>query len=251
MKLLRQFITVILLALTTVSASAVSKFDRGLSINNDAVFMPKGALFFGAQFAYHNFDLSNYQILVANDLKLNAYTLKATPYLFFSVANNQAVGVKFSYKRNMVDFGNVNLELTEDMSFGLSNVFAIQHTYDFAVAYRYYIPFKGSKLFAIFADMELEGGIGQGKNYSGTENSASGAYTTSWNAGVDVAPGVSLFLTNCTAIEVSVGLLGVNYSSRSQIQNQVEKGSWTSLGGHLSIDFLSVKLGVTIALPTK
>lgn len=236
------------LALVAASASA-TVFDRGLSLKETSVFMPKKSVFFGGFFSYHNLNASSYQIAIVKDLGLDAYTLKATPFLYFGVSDNQAVGIRFSYKRTMLDFGGTDLNLSDDLSFSLSQFNLLQHNYYASVAYRAYIPFKGSKIFALFADAGLEVGFGQSRNLSGDEDNQSGTYITSWEYGLNVAPGFSLFLTNVTALEVSVGLLGVSYSTKEQIRNRVNKGSFSNLGGHLSVDFLSINLGITFAIP--
>lgn len=242
------FFSVLLLALVCANASAVS-FDRGLSLKETSVFMPRKSVFFGGFFSYHNLNSSSYQIAIVKDLGLKAYTLKATPFLYFTVADNQAVGVRFSYKRNMLDFGGTDLNLSDDLSFSLSEFYLLQHTYSASVAYRAYIPFKGSRIFALFADAGLEVGFGQSRNLSGSGDTATGTYVTSWEYGLNVSPGVSLFLTNVTALELSVGLLGVSYSTKDQVSNHVDNGKLSGLGGHLSIDYLSINIGITFALP--
>ncbi len=235
-------------ALIGASANATD-FDRGLSFKETPVFMPEKTVLFGGLFSYHDLDASNYQIAIAEDLGFKAYALKATPFFYFCIADNQAVGLRFSYKRTMLDFSGTNLNLSDDLSFSLSEFNLLRHTYYASAAYRTYIPFKGSRTFALFADAGLEVGYGQSRNLSGSDDNRNGTYVTSWEYGLSVTPGIDLFLTNTTALELSLDLLGVSYSTKEQTRNRIDRGSLAGLGGHLSMDFMSINVGLIFAVP--
>lgn len=242
--MLKKTLLLFLLQALIWTGADASGFDRGLSPKDAPVFMPEKTVFCGGMFSYRNLDASDYRIAITGDLGLEAYTLKATPFLYFCFADNQAAGLKFSYRRTMLDFSGTDLELSDDLSLSLSGFNLLQHTFYASAAYRAYMPFRGSRTFALFADAGLEIGYGQSRSLSGSDDSRNGTYVTSWEYGLNVAPGVNLFLTNTTAVEMSLGLLGVSYSTKEQIRNRVYKGSSSGIGGHLSIDFLSVNIGL-------
>ena len=245
----KKLLTLILLPALLVTSAKAAGFDRGLSLKDMPVFMPEKTVFSGGLFSYHNLNASSYQIAIANDLGLEAYTLKATPFLYYCIADNQAVGLRFSYKRTMLDFSGTDLDLSDDLSFSLSEFNLLRHTYCASAAYRAYMPFKGSRTFALFADAGLEIGYGQSRNLSGADDDRNGTYTTSWEYGLSIAPGINMFLTNTTALELSLDLLGVSYSTKEQTRNRVDKGSCSGFGGHLSLDFMSINIGLIFTFP--
>ena len=63
-------------------------------------------------------------------------------------------------------------------------------------------------------------------------------------------PGLSVFVTNEVAVEVSVGIMGFNYNKTVQTTNQVDKSVMESSGANCKINPLSVGLGMSVYLPT-
>lgn len=225
------------------------KFDRGISLTEGPVFIPKNSFLFGGTVSYQNYGFDDYKFLVLEDMNIDAYSLKASPFLYFSVANNQAVGLRFSYGRSMAKLDELNLSLGEDMAFSLGDVYNIKQTYYGSLAYRYYMPIGNSLRFGLFADMSLNCGIGQGKFISGSGENIVGTYQNILDLSMDVIPGIAVFASNEIAVEASVGILGIGYKKVSQVTNQVFEGSYETKGANFKINFLTINLGINIVLP--
>ena len=76
----------------------------------------------------------------------------------------------------------------------------------------------------------------------------SGTYATSFDVALGVNPGISAFLTNNMAIEVNIGVLGLNYSNTRQISNQVVTGSVSSSQMNFKVNIFSIGLGASFYL---
>ena len=132
-------ISLMLLTAGLADAGAARKFDRGLGFKDAPVFMPKGQLMFGGTVSYQDYSFYDYKFIILDDMNISAYTLSATPSIYYTFAKNMAVGLKFSYKRTLGNINETNLSLTPDLSFGISDYYMIQHTYSGSLSYRYYI----------------------------------------------------------------------------------------------------------------
>ena len=241
--------SVLLWAGGTGRAAAAEKFDRGMGFRQASVFMPKGQLMFGGSLSYRDFNFFDYKFLIIDDMNINAYTLSATPYIYYSFAKNMAVGVKFSYNRTLARIDETNLSLTPDLSFGISNLYMLQHTYYGSLSYRYYIPLGKSKVFGLFSDISLNFGAGQGKTVNGTGDNVTGTYQNILDVGIDVIPGIAVFVTNEMSVEASVGILGLEWKRISQTTNQVYDGRYETSKANFKLNLLSINIGVNFVLP--
>lgn len=238
-----------LLAVGTAGSAVAQKFDRGMDFHETPVFMPKGNIMFGGTVSYRDYKMYDYKFTLLKDIDLNAYTLSATPYIYYIFAKNMAIGVRFSYERSLASIGNVNLAISEDMSFGISDCYFVQHTYYGSLSYRYYIPIAGSKIFGIFSDISLNIGAGQGKLRQGSGENISGTYQNILDIGIDVIPGLIVFVSNEMAVEASVGILGLGWKRVSQMSNQIYEGSYETSKANFKLNLLSINIGINFVLP--
>ncbi|HIZ86129.1 MAG TPA: hypothetical protein IAC04_06535 [Candidatus Coprenecus stercoravium] len=243
------FLLTAFLAASAPVAGAVEKFDRGMSHRETPVFMPRGQLMFGGTVSYRDFNFYDYTFLILNDINIDAYTLSVAPNVYYSFAKNMAVGVKFSYKRTLARVDETNLSLSDDLSFGISDFYALQHTYYGSLSYRYYIPIGKSKIFGIFSDISLNFGAGQGKSLNGAGPDMSGTYQRILDVGIDVIPGIAVFVTNEMCVEASVGILGLEWKRISQTTNQVYEGNYETSKANFKLNLLSINIGVNFVLP--
>lgn len=240
---------IVLLMAGLADAGAAKKFDRGLGFRDAPVFMPKGQLMFGGTVSYRDYKFYDYKFIILNDMNINAYTLSATPYVYYSFAKNMAVGVKFSYQRTLGRIDGMDISFSPDLTFGISDYYTLQHTYYGSVSYRYYIPLGQSKVFGLFSDISFNFGAGQGKTVSGKGDSMTGTYQNTLDIGIDVIPGIAVFVTNEMCVEASVGILGLEWKRISQTTNQVYEGSYETSGANFKLNLLSINIGINFVLP--
>ncbi|MBQ5721485.1 MAG: hypothetical protein IIV67_04285, partial [Bacteroidaceae bacterium] len=64
-----------------------------------SVFIPKGQWMVGGEISWNEWDNDNLNYLVLKNIEFEGHTFSAGPYFGYFVANNIAVGGRFSYKR--------------------------------------------------------------------------------------------------------------------------------------------------------
>lgn len=249
MKLRFKLIFLSLVALMVSIGAEAQKFDRGISLTEGPMFMPKGQMIFGGTVSYQDYKFYDFDFLILDEMNLSAFTFKVSPNVYYSFAKNMAVGVRFSYKRTMAKIDAATLAISSDIAFSINDFYSIQHTYYGSLAYRYYMPIGSSKRFGLFADIMLSGGAGQGKIVSGTGADVTGTFQDILELGIDVVPGIVVFMSNEVSVEASVGILGLTYKKISQTKNQIYEGMYETSSANFKINFLSIGLGVNFVIP--
>ncbi len=231
-----------------ISACAVKpqKVERYSPDAQKSLFISKGTWMGGASFSYHEADGSNLNYTVLKNLDGEGYSFGVSPFAGYFFKDNQAVGLRFNYGRTKLDLRNLDLNLGEDFNINLDHIYYIDNSFDASAFWRLYMPIAQSKIFAVFNDARLQYSYSQGKNSTGTGTEYTGSYTTSNNIMLGVAPGIAAFITNNAAIEVSVGLMGLNFGWTDQTTNQVSKGSSESASARFKIDLFSLNLGMVV-----
>ena len=144
----------------------------------------------------------------------------------------------------------LNLNLTEDMSFGINDFHYFKDAYGGAIFARYFIPFGTSKRFAMFSELRATGGYAQSETYKLTELDKHGTYQDIYDFEIGVVPGLCAFVTNSIALEVAIGLVGLNYQKVVQKTNQVGTSIMESSGANFRINLLDISLGISFYIPT-
>lgn len=219
--------------------------NRGLS-NLKTEFVPKGQWVFGGSVSYSTHSNNNFNFLIIEDIQSNGYQFKITPLVGYAYSKNSLVGVRVGYSRGLTELDNASLSIT---SLDNSYYYSLKHAYNVEALWRTYIPLgKDNKRFALFAEVALYMGGSQSKLASGPQQSLSGLYASSFDVGLGVNPGISAFLTNNMAIEVNIGVLGLNYSKTRQIGNQVVEGAVSSSQMNFKVNLFSIGLGASFYL---
>ena len=73
-------------------------------------------------------------------------------------------------------------------------------------------------------------------------------FATTTGMSIGAAPGIVAFINNYTAVEVSIGVLGLNFSKTKQTTNQVYQGEHSSSSANFKINLFSIGLGLAFYL---
>lgn len=247
---MKRFVLFLSLALSCVIVHA-EKPLRVERYDNDAlksVFVPKGTWMGGFSVSYRENAGDNLNFTVLKNINGEGYSFGVSPYLGYFFKNNQSAGVRFNYDRTKIDLKNLDLNLGEDFNINLDHIYYISNSYDVSGFWRVYMPIAKSKIFAVFNEARLCYAYSEGKNSTGTGKEYTGSYTIAHDIKVGVAPGITAFITNNAAVEVSVGLMGVDFGWSDQTTNQVSEGSSNSASARFKIDLLSLNLGMVVYL---
>lgn len=223
---------------------------RGFSTDN--CFVPKGQWIFGGTASYSTHTNQNYKLLVIDNIDSEGYTVNVSPMIAYAVGKNMAVGVRFGYGRSLLAMDNASLSVS-DVNINVDYFHKIKHTYTGTIFWRPYIPLGHSNRFAVFAEVQLSLSGGQSKVVAengvvdGMQNYA-GTYSKSFGASVALQPGIVAFVTNNTALELSVGVFGIGVDRVTQVKNQIDQGEFTSSDMNFKLNFLSIGFGVSFYL---
>lgn len=212
------------------------------------VFVPKGQWIVGSSVSYSEHTENNYDFLVVEKINSDGYSFKLSPMFAYALKDNVALGGRFKYGRTLVRMDETQLNLDDETSFDINNIYQLKHSYSAMAIFRNYIPLGDSKRFAVFSETQLEVGGSQSKVSNGKGEALTGTYSKSTDLGFGVSPGMVAFINNYTAVEVSIGVLGVNLSKTRQVTNQVETGEQSSTSANFKINIFSIGLGIAFYL---
>lgn len=270
---MKKILFIILTACLSLNAFAAKKakkteetepFTRNIGIST-STFIPKGTVGFGAALSYNTYDLGNavndsgFKMLFGalTGIQGNLVTVGVAPYASYFVMDNLSVGARFEYSKTSLGVQNLGINVM-DLGLGISDFYYNKNSYLGSVAARYYIPFGNSRRFAMFAELRGTGGYAQSEtfNYSEGEDASGvsidklGTYQDIYKFNIGVIPGITAFFTENVALEVSVGLIGLDYQKTIQNTNQVEFSVSETSGANFKVNLLAVNLGLSFYLPT-
>ena len=186
---------------------------------------------------------------MVENINSTSYTFKISPMVGYSLLPNSIIGVRLGYSRTFLNIDKADVNFGEgdsSLNFAVDYYYGLRHSYDIAAIWRQYIPLGRNKRFALFSEFQLAFGGSQSKFAEGSP--IRGTYARGFNISLGVNPGIVAFMTNNMAIELNVGVLGINYSSTRQVHNQVTTGNTSTSMMNFSINIFSIGLGVAFYL---
>ena len=232
-----------MLVLGAISAGA-QHYDRGYEKTPSSPFIKKGTWMFGGTARYAQHTNENFSFLVIDDINSKGINLSVSPRTLYMVNDNQGVGLKLSYSRGMLDLASAGLSVS-DISMSATDCYQINHKYTAHAFYRSYIPLGSAKRIALFADLELGGSYKQGKAFYPGKEYIVGTYENRYAAELEVNPGIVAFLSEGLALELNVGMFGVNYGWTKQTHNQVSSGNADFTSAGFMVNLLSLGVGLS------
>lgn len=232
-----------MLVLGALSAGA-QHYDRGYETILSSPFVEKGTWMLGGTARYTQHVNTDYNLLVINDINSSGYNVSASPKLLYMFKDNMGAGIRFSYGRSMLDLESADLSVAQ-ITMSARDCYQIQHKFNAYAVYRAYIPFGNSKRVAMFADLLFGGSYKQGKTFNAGGEYVVGTYSQNYSLELAVEPGLVAFLTDRLAVELNVGIFGINYSWTNQLRNQVTAGHSDSTSAGFMVNLLSLGVGLS------
>ena len=227
------------------SQEKITKFERDIE---STVFIPKGQWLAGVSFSYAQYNPDRYQFLVFEDISADTYSFRVTPMLAYAVRNDMAVGLKFAYTRSLAKLVNTDLVLDGESDMSIDHVYSLGHNYYGTAFLRNYFSLGTSKRFGFFNEVQLELGGGQSKLTKGVGNSLTGTYETNFSLDIGLVPGLIMFLSDWSALEVNVGVLGFSYRNTWSTTDRIYHARRHSSSANFRINLLSITFGTTFYL---
>ena len=234
----------------TVLTPNEARAQRGFS--TDATFVPRGQWIFGGTASYSTHTNEDYKLLVVDNIDSEGYTVGVSPMIAYAISKNMAIGVRFGYDRSLLALDNASLSMA-GTDINIDFFHRLKHTYTGTIFWRPYIPLGHSNRFAVFAEVQLSLSGGQTRTVAengvvdGMQNYV-GVYSKNFGASIALQPGIVAFVTDNTALELSIGVFGIGVDKVTQLRNQVESGESLSSNMNFKLNFLSVGFGVSFYL---
>ena len=217
-------------------------FKRDIKLGT---FIPKGQWIVGSSVSYSEHNEQNYQFLVLDGFNSDGYTFKVSPMVCYAFKDNMAAGGRFAYGRTLTKLDGLSINLDEENQFDVDDLYQLKHSYSVMAVLRNYVTLGSSKRFALFSETQLGMGGSQSKVVNKGGDSVTGTYSTTTDFSIGVAPGIVAFINNYTAVEVSIGVLGLNLK---QTTDQVYVGERSSSSANFKINLFSIGLGIAFYL---
>lgn len=221
------------------------KFRRGLE---QVKFVPKGQWIAGVNVSYSQSDNNNYQFLIIENIDGDTYSFNISPMVYYSFADNLAVGAKIGYQRSRTSLNSADVILDSETEYNVDHLYYIGRTFYGVAGFRNYISLGNSMRFGFFNEVQLKVGGGQSKIINGTGDDLTGTFDTNFNLGIGLTPGVIMFLNDYSAIEVSVGVLGFNYNYTKSITDQIYIAHRKAKSANFKVNLFSIQFGVAFYL---
>ena len=232
-----------MLLLGTFSAGA-QQYDRGYEKVPSHPFVQKGTFIMGLSGRYSEHVNDKYSFLVINNINSTGISAGGSLDLLVAIRDNMAVGLKTAYDRSILDLSSADMAVAQ-IEMGAADCYQIQHKASAFGVFRAYIPFGHSKRVAMFADLQLGGSFKQAIAYNAGGKDVVGTFNQSYSLKLGVDPGLVAFLTDRLALQMNVGVFGVQYSWANQIHNQVEHGSSDSASAGFMVNLLALGVGIS------
>lgn len=220
----------------------ITNFDRDIE---STVFIPKGQWIFGVSFSYSQSNQNNYQFFVFEDISADTYSFKVSPMVGYAFKNDMAAGLKFSYTRALTKLENTDLVIDSETDMNMDHVYSLSHNYYTTAFFRNYFSLGASQRFGFFNEVQLELGGGQSKLSKGVGNTLTGTYERNLSLDIGLVPGLIMFLSNWSAIEVNVGVLGFSYRNTKSITDQIYHSHRKASSANFRINLFSITFGTT------
>ena len=236
----------IMLAVLGASRAQAQRYDRGFDLNS-TTFTKKGTWMIGGQVAYSTHKNEDYHFLIIEDINSTGYRFTVSPMFCYMVRDNMGLGMRFGYGRNLLKVDSASLSIDE-IDINVKDYYTLSHDFSAMAIYRNYIPLGESKRFALFNETQLAYSTGQAKLIDGHGTSIVGTYEKSNSLSLGLNPGMVAFINDHVAVEVNVGMLGLQYTSVDQTHNQVYKGSRETTQINFKVNILSIGFGLAYYL---
>lgn len=214
--------------------------DRGLG-NPNSVYIEKGTFAAGLSGSYHTWNAEGGMdllgIVTGLDGKVKSLSADAHADWFFK--DNLALIAMAGYSNMAVDGNSAKLSVILD----LSNKHLRRENYVASVGVRKYIPLFDSKILALFGEGRLSGSRGYSKNYSVTDRGKEGTYSDLYSVDLGLVAGVSVFIADRLAIQVSLPKFFIGYEWEKQTEAQVNERRFSGLTISSEYDLLRLELG--------
>ncbi|MBO4379977.1 MAG: hypothetical protein J5784_03145 [Muribaculaceae bacterium] len=244
-KLLKRYFILLLAISATIGAYGQEQFTRGLKQHT---FVPKGQIISGISVGYSQSTNNNYQFLIIENITGDTYSFKVSPMFAYALKDNFALGFRAGYNRSLTKFASAKLNLGADTSYDIDHLYSLSHKFYGMGIMRNYISLGKQKRFGVFNEVQVEIGGGESKLTNKTGDDFTGTYEKTTNINIGLAPGMIMFMSNYSALEVNIGVVNFGYTHTRSTTDQIYISNRNSKSANLQMNLFSISFGVMFYL---
>ena len=232
----------------TLKAADEEKLEEFEVDIESVVFVPKKQWITGLSVSYTQSDWNRYQFFIVEGITGDSYTVKVSPMLAYAVADDLVLGLKFAYQRSLTKMERAEVVIDSETEYDVDYLYRLGHNYYATAFMRNYFSIGRSKRFGFFNELQLMLGGGQSKMTTGVGQDLSGVYENNFQMNIGLAPGLAVFLSNYSAIEVNVGVLGFSFTHTKSVTDRIYEAHRKSKMANFKINLFSITFGVAFYL---
>ncbi len=210
----------------------------------DKVFIPQGMWALGGTVSYTGQREKNYRFIIIEDIEARGYSLNISPMFVYMLRDNMGIGGRLQYERSMMKIDTAGIAINSEIQLDVEDIYRIGHNFSCMGIWRNYMSIGGSVRWGLYNEARLRLTAGQSKMVDGRGGSISGVYETNFSIGVEFSPGIVAFVSDNIAVELNIGIFGINYTYTKQITNRVYEGYINSYATNFKFNLLSIGVGI-------
>ena len=222
----------------------LGRYDRGLF---NFLFIPKGIWQIGLTASYGEFSTSNLEILdLISDIDFNGKIFSVKPYFQYFFKSNLSLGLKLGYTQGKANIGAFNVDIDEDMSFNLHDIFYKSTNYSAAFTFTQYLGIARKGRFGFFNEVELAMSGGKSDFNRPFNGELRRTHTDSYQAALNFSPGVCVMVMEQVSFNVSFGVFGLNIKHEKQTVDDEPLGERTTSGANFRFNIFNINFGIAV-----
>ncbi len=234
-----------MITMGTAAVSAQEQFSRDI---HQISFIPKGQWITGVSVSYSQSTQNNYKFFIVENLNGDTYSFNVSPMAMYCFKDNLAAGGRIGYSRSRTRINKADVVLDSETEYNVDNLYSISHNYYATAAFRQYLNLGNNTRFGLFNEVQIQVGGGQSKLCDGTGDDLTGSYAKNVNFSIGLSPGLVVFLSNYSALEVNVGVLGFDYTKTRSTTDQIYVSERNVKSANFRINLFSISFGVAFYL---
>lgn len=224
----------------------LGRFDRGLF---NYLFIPKGIWQIGVTASYGEFSTADLEVLdLLSDIDLSGHAFSIRPYFSYFIRNNMSVGLRLGYSSGRANIDSFNVDIDEDMSFNLKDIYYRSESYTAALTFNQYYGISRRGRFGIYNEVELAFSSGNSDFNRPFNGEPKLTHTTTMQAALNFSPGVCVFIMDQVSFNISFGVFGFSLRNEKQTVDGVNMGNRFTSGANFRFNIFNINFGIAVNL---
>lgn len=222
----------------------LGRFDRGLF---NYLFIPKGIWQIGITASYGEFSTEDLQILdLVSDIDFKGKLWSVRPYFSYFIKSNMSLGLRLGYTSGEASIGSFNVDLDDDLSFNLHDIFYKSNSYSASITYTNYLGIARQGRFGFFNEVELALAGGDSDFHRPFNGEMRRTHTTTFETALNFSPGICVYVMDQVSFNVSFGVFGLNIKHEKQKVNDEPLGERTTSGANFRFNIFNINFGIAV-----